>query len=403
MALTDRKIQSIKPNGKRQKIADSDGLFLYVSPVGAKSWVFRYRFAGKQKDYTIGKYPQIPLSSYVHKELGEIKGARPLKDDLKLALSQGIDIALRKKRNTEKALKQDLKSVCILWAGKRSKEISEKSVQTSLSRLEKYVFPSLGGAYLSDITSEDIYRALVGLESLGKLETIKRTRSVLAQVFEFARKLNICSGNPAKDMVGVFASPKPKHYATTLDPKRFGEMLRAFDSFQCSPELSTQLKLAPLLCVRPLELRSMKWVDIDFEKAQWSFVSSKKNKPLIVPLAKQVIKIIQDIRPLTGDSDFVMPTPRSKKKPFSANAVLTSYRSMGFTGDELTQHGLRATFETLLMENLGYPKHIIELQLSHDQKDPNGGAYDRTSFMSERVKMMQAWADFSEQLKKGGE
>ena len=248
-----------------------------------------------------------------------------------------------------KILDQDLRSVSNLWAEKRSKEISEMSVQTSLTRLEKYVFPALGAINLTDIVSQDIYKTLVALEPLGKLETIKRTRSVLSQVFEFARKLNICKENPAKDMIGVFASPTIKHHATTLDTKRFGEMLRAFDAFRCSPELSTQLKLAPLICVRPVELRSMKWRDIDFEKNEWSFTSSKKNKVLIVPLAKQVIKIIREIMPLTGDSDFVMPSPRSKKKTLSNNAVLTSYRSMGINGEELTQHGLRATFETLLM------------------------------------------------------
>lgn len=251
---------------------------------------------------------------------------------------------------------------------------------------------------IDQIKSKDLLPPLKAMESLERLEACKRARSSISQIFDWAISHGYCEYNPVQPIRKAFVVPKRKNMAAELNPKKIGEYLRAFENYGGSLEVKTQILLMPHLAVRSGELRKMKWSEIDFEKKEWRFLSTKRNVEMVVPLSRQVLNWIEVLKPLTEFTDYVMPSPNKRGQPLSNNAVLKAYRDMGITTQALTPHGWRATFKTLLREELGYSEEVTEMQLGHKVKSPNGTAYNRTQFLEVRREMMQDWSNYLQEL-----
>jgi len=203
------------------------------------------------------------------------------------------------------------------------------------------------------------------------------------------------------------ASAASAHFAAITDPKKVGDLLRALHSYEGSPTVKCALRLAPLVFVRPGELRSAQWADIDLEAGEWRYAVGKTKKSgvaeHIVPLSRQAVAILRELQPLTGSGHYVFPGARSPKRPMSDNAILAALRRMEIGREEMSGHGFRAMARTILDEVLHFPPHLIEHQLAHAVRDPLGRAYNRTAHLPERHTMMQTWADYLDKLKAGAE
>ena len=218
-------------------------------------------------------------------------------------------------------------------------------------------------------------------------------------VFRYAIATARATYNPAADLAGALQAPKKQHFASVTDPDKVGDLLRAIHAYQGSPTVMAALKLAPLVFVRPGELRTAQWAHIDLDAAEWRFTASKTGTPHIVPLSTQAVAILTELQPFTQRSDYVFPSIRSAKRPMSENTVNVALKAMGFDGETMTGHGFRAMARTILDEVLGYRPDFIEHQLAHAVRDPNGRAYNRTAHLPERKKMMQGWSDYLENLR----
>jgi integrase len=231
------------------------------------------------------------------------------------------------------------------------------------------------------------------------VETAHRVLNICSQVMRYAIASGRIANDPTSSLRDALATPKVRHFAAVTDPKRLGELLTMMDGYAGTLQVRAALRLAPLLFVRPGELRKARWADISFEKAEWAFTSTKMNIPLIVPLATQAIAALKELHPLTGSGVYVFPSARSITRPMSNVAVLAALRRLGIGKEEMCGHGFRASARTIMDEILGIRPEIIEHQLSHTVRDPLGRAYTRTQFLPERRAMMQQWADYLDQIK----
>jgi integrase len=394
MPMTDTKARNAKPKDKQYKIFDGDGLFLLISPSGGKWWRFKYRFEGKEKLLSLGTYPEVGLAK-----------ARDRREKARRLVADGIDPS--QERQAQKAAKADaentFEAVAREWHLKFTPSWSPKHADTIISRLENNVFPWIGTRPIFEIGAPEILMVLRRIESRGALETAHRVRSICGQVFRFAIATGRAERDHTADLRGALPPAKPKHLAAITDPDRVGGLLRAIDGYEGSFVTKCALRLAPLLFVRPGELRQMEWAEIDLEAAEWSIPAEKMKtgQPHLVPLARQAVVILKELQPLTGDGRYAFPSARTTKRPMSNNAVLGALRRMGFEKSETTGHGLRATARTLLDEVLHFPVEYIEHQLAHAVKDPLGRAYNRTKHIEERRQMMQHWANYLDGLKAG--
>jgi integrase len=265
------------------------------------------------------------------------------------------------------------------------------------------VFPWLGDRPIADITPKEILPVIRRIEDRGALETAHRSLRYCSQVFRYGVAIGKVTADPCRDLRGALPPIRVKHRAAITEPVKVGELLRAIDGYDGTMIVKSAMKLAPLVFVRPGELRQAEWKDIDLDKAEWRYTISKTNTPHIVPLSRQAIKMLKEIQPVTGKGKYVFPSARSAKRPMSDNAILAAFRRMGYEKDEMSGHGFRAMARTILDEVLGFRPDFIEHQLAHAVRDPNGRAYNRTSHLVERKKMMQIWADYLDKLKKGAE
>ena len=274
-----------------------------------------------------------------------------------------------------------------------------------LRRLELNVFPWIGTNPIIDIKAPDLLMVLRRIESRGALETAHRVKIICGQVFRYGVATGRAERDPAADLRGALPPTQPKHLSAITDPKKVAGLLRAIDGYEGSFVTKCALKLAPLLFVRPGELRKAEWTEIDCDAAEWNIPAEKmKNRqPHLVPLACQAVEILREIQPLTGAGRYVFPSARTPHRPMSNNAVLAALRRMGFEKHEMSGHGFRAMARTILDEVLQVRVDFIEHQLAHAVRDPNGRAYNRTAFLPERRKMMQTWADYLDGLKAGAE
>jgi integrase len=272
-----------------------------------------------------------------------------------------------------------------------------------MSRLERDLFPWIGKRPIAAIKAPELLAVLRRVESRGALESAHRIRTICGQVFRYAVATGRAERDPAADLKGALPQPAEKHMAAITEPKKVAELLRAIDSYQGSFVVKYALQLAPLVFVRPGELRHAEWAEIDFENAQWNIPAGKMKmkEPHLVPLSRQAIEILTELKELTGASRYIFPSGRSFDRPMSNNAILAALRRMGYTKDEMSAHGFRAMARTMLDEILQIRPDFIEHQLAHAVRDPNGRAYNRTAHLNERIKMMQIWADYLDGLRVG--
>lgn len=391
MALNHTKIINVKPKDKAYKLADEKGLFLYVTPKGGMYWRMKYRFAGKEKLLALGVYPDVSLAK-----------ARDKRDDARKLLADDIDPGEHRKIMKQVESDRSANSFEFItreWFVKYSSNWVKSHSDKIIQRFERDIFPWIGNKPITDVTPPVLLSVIRRIEERGALETAHRALSNCGQVFRYAIATGRAERDSSQDLKGALPPVKTKHFAAQTDPKRFGELLRIFEHYEGSLVVRCALRLAPLVFVRPGELRHAKWADIDFEAAQWSYIVSKTETPHIVPLATQAVSILKDLHPLTGNGIFVFPSARSTERPMSDNAILAALRRLGITKEEATGHGFRATARTLLDEVLKARPDIIEHQLAHAVRDPNGRAYNRTAHLADRKKMMQDWADYLDELK----
>ncbi len=388
MPLSDTAIRKAKPTDKTQRLFDGGGLYLEITPAGGKLWRQKYRFGGKEKRLAHGTYPEVSLAE-----------ARERRDDARKLLAAGTDPGEHKK--AEKLAGEDraansFEAVAREWFGKFAPNWAASHAGKIMGRLENDLFPWIGSRPVAEIKAPELLRCLRRIESRGALETAHRVLQNAGQVFRYAIATGRADRDPSTDLRGALAPWKPQHYPAPTDPKAVGELLRAIDGYTGGNVVKAMLRLAPLVFVRPGELRQAEWAEIDLEAAEWNIPAHKMKmrEPHMVPLSRQAIEILTDLQPLTGNRAHVFPGGHDPRKPMSEAALNAALRRMGYDKTTMTAHGFRAIARTLLDEELGFRPDYIEHQLAHAVRDPNGRAYNRTAHLAARRKMMQAWADY---------
>jgi len=388
MPLTDTAIRKAKPADKLQRLFDGGGLYLEITPAGGKLWRQKYRFAGKEKRLAHGTYPEVTLAE-----------ARARREAARKLLANGTDPGEQKKADKaagEERAANSFEAVAREWHGKFSKNWADSHASKIMGRMENDLFPWIGSRPVAEVKAPDLLRCLRRIESRGALETAHRVLQNSGQVFRYAIATGRADRDPSSDLRGALAPWKPQHYPAPTDPAAVGELMRAIEGYTGGNVVKAMLRMAPLVFVRPGELRQAEWAEINLDTAEWNIPAHKMKmrEPHMVPLSRQVIEILTDLQPLTGNRVHVFPGGHDPRKPMSENALNAALRRMGYDKATLTAHGFRAIARTLLDEELKFRPDYIEHQLAHAVRDPNGRAYNRTAHLAERRKMMQAWADY---------
>jgi integrase len=394
--LTNSEIKNRKPKGKSFKLSDGQGLHLLVVPTGGRLWRLAYRFGGKQKTLALGAYPDVPL-----------KDAREARDEARKLLAAGVDPGETKR--AQKAAQQERAShtfaaVAGKWLEKWETEVTASTARAQRERLAKHVMPTLGPLPIADIDAQRILAALKPLEERGTGDTLRKARTAISMIVRFAIQHGWAKVDSVPSLRGAFKAAPVKHMPAIVAPVRLGQLLRDIDGYHGSPAVTSALKLLPLMFCRPGELRAAKWSDINLDKAEWRYVASKTGTEHLVPLAAQAVAVLRDLYSITGQDrhGFVFPGVRPGRQ-LSDAALNRALQTLGYdTKTEVTGHGFRATARTLLAEELNFPPEVIEHQLGHRVPDALGNAYNRTKFLDQRRTMMQAWADYLDELKAGG-
>jgi len=397
MALSDTTIKNTKPAAKPFKLSDEKGMFLLINPSGSKLWRLKYRWEGKEKLLALGAYPDVSL-----------KAARTKRDELRAQLAAGIDPGAVRK--AEKLATADtFEAIAREWHATHAAKWSTGHASDILARMEKNLFPWLGERPLIELKAPEILAVLRRTEARGAPIPAQRALQYVGQIFRFAIATGRAERDTSADLRGALTTVKVKNRASIIDgandnkvrENRVGELLRTLHGYEGTFTVVCALRLAPLVFVRPGELRQAQWCDIDLEAAQWRYHVSKTDIQHIVPLSRQALAILHEIQPLTGRTRYVFPSARSNDRPMSDNALLAAMRRMNIPKEEMTGHGWRAVFRTLGDEVLGFRVEHMEHQLAHAVKDANGTAYNRTAHISERTRMMQAWSDYLDGLREG--
>jgi integrase len=405
MALTDVKVRNTKPGEKQIKLFDGDGLFLLVSPSGGKWWRFKYRFGGKEKLLALGTYPEISLAD-----------ARQRREDARKLIANGVDpsdVKKAQKASIISTTENSFEVIARAWHAKNVERWAPSHAKTTLERLQKNLFPWLGAKPVSEIKLSDIKPVLHRIEERAP-ESARRMYVALNMIFRFCVASEYLDRNPLEGLKPkdiMLREPIETHFPALTRPQELAPLLRTIDNFKGSFIVKSALQLAPLVFVRPGELRHAEWKEIDFEAAEWNIPVEKmklstreKNRRKgdfhCVPLSKQAIEILKAIQPLTGRSPFIFTGARSYHRPMSEAALTAAIHRMGYQG-EMTWHGFRAVARTMLDEVLQFRPDVIEHQLAHAVRDALGRAYNRTTHLAERRKMMQTWADYLDKLRAG--
>jgi integrase len=392
--LSEVKVRTAKPQNKDYKLFDGAGLFLLITPSGGKLWHFKYRFDKKEKKLALGAYPEISLLD-----------ARKRRDEARSQIAHGIDpSAIRKAQKQAKTESTEtFEIIAREWHDRYTPTWKPRHAEGLITRLQRDVFPYIGARPIKDIKAPELLVVLRRIESRGALETAHRARSICGQIFRYAVATGRTEREPAADLRGALPPVKTINRAAITEPAKVAELLRAIDGYQGGFVVQCALRFAPLVFVRPGELRHAEWSEIDFENAEWNIPAGKMKmkEAHLVPLSKQAIEILTELKKLTGESRYVFPSGRSFDRAMSDNAILAALRRMGYDKDEMSGHGFRAMARTILDEVLQVRPDFIEHQLAHAVRDPNGRAYNRTAHLTERKKMMQTWADYLDGLKAG--
>lgn len=393
MPLTDVAIRTRAPSDKPVKLSDGGGLYLLLNPNGAKYWRWKYRWLGKEKLLALGVYPDTPL-----------RAARTKRDEARQLLASGIDPSAHRRATRTASLDAVSNSLEVVgreWFARQAPTWAPSHSANILLRLENDVFPWIGKRPISEITAQELLTTLNRVVDRGAIESAHRILQNCGQIFRYGIATGRSEKNVAENLRGALPPVREKHLAAITDLGKVGGLLRAIDAYSGSFVTKSALRLAPLLFVRPGELRQAEWSEIDLDSGEWNIPAEKMKTrlPHLVPLATQSLSILGELYPLTSRSRFVFPSTRSPKRPMSNNAVLSALRRMGFDKDEMSGHGFRAMARTILDETLKIRPDFIEHQLAHNVRDPNGRAYNRTAHLGERKAMMQTWADYLDSLK----
>lgn len=391
--LTDTKLRALRPRATVYRVADGQGLCVEVRPTGARLWRYRYRYAGKASMIALGEYPAVTLTD-----------ARQRHGEARKVLAAGADPAMhaRAKRAAQmQRAANTFAAVAHEWMVPRARKLTPGTVKRERRIVEKDLLPWIGSAAVADVSAPMLLSALRRIVDRGAVETAHRARSMAASIFRYAIATGHTERNPADALTAALPAPTVQHFASITEPPAVADLLRALASYSGHPATMAALKLAPLVFVRPGELRQARWADIDLDAGAWQFIASKTKTPHLVPLSVQAVAILRDLHPLTGQGEFVFPSVRSMRRPMSENTITAALRAMGFDGGTMTAHGFRAMARTILDERLGFRPDYIEHQLAHAVRDPLGRAYNRTAHLAERRKMMQAWADYLDSLRDG--
>jgi integrase len=391
--LTDKAIKNAKPSNKRVRLFDERALYLELSPKGGKWWRLKYRFDGKEKRLSLGVYPDVSL-----------KAARDRRDAARKLLSDGIDPAAHRVAVSQARAEGAANSFEVVareWHAKFSPGWADSHAVRVERVLERDIYPWIGGRPIAEVTPPELLSVIQRIEGRGALETAHRALGNCSQVFRYAVATGRVKSDPSRDLRGALPPVKGTHLAATTEPKRLAEILRAMDGYQGTFPVICAMRLAPLVFVRPGELRHAEWKDIDLKAAEWRYRVTKTDVDHIVPLSRQAVEILRELQPLTGQGRYVFPGARSSSRPMSDNAILAAMRRLDIGKEEMSGHGFRAVARTILDEVLGVRPDFIEHQLAHAVRDPNGRAYNRTAHLAERRAMMQRWSDYLDELKAG--
>jgi integrase len=403
--LSDTTIRTIKPSSKDIRLFDNNGLYLIVKPNNSKWWRLDYSINRKRKTLSLGTYPLTSLADARRKAL-----------ELKKLVAEGIDPSEIRKENKKETVQLQLnderinnglspidsfKYVADEWFHKRMQRMTDGYKFRVYSQLTRDVFPHIGNTSISKISSQELLKIILEIERRGAIESAHRTLRTCGQVFRYGT----VTGRPCSDITsslkGALTSVKNGHFSAVTDLKTLKQLLTSIETFNGSKVVYSALKIAPHVFVRPGELRTAKWSDIDFNTKEWRYLVTKTNTQHIVPLSNQVISVLESLKTYTGSGCYVFPSLRTPNgsRPMSDVALLAALRRLGYGKDEITVHGFRATARTLLDEVLKYRPDYIEHQLAHNVRDPLGRAYNRTTHLEERKKMMQEWSDFLDKVR----
>ncbi len=418
--LTDKAIKSelkaaIKAS-KPKRISDGGGLYLEARPTGAGWWRLRYWSGGKEGMLSLGTYPDVPL-----------KLARARRDEARSALAAGTDPSEQRKADkVAQAFKAEAARLAAAgmpgpgtfehaareWHARIAPSWSPAHAGKVLALLANDLFPYIGARPLAELTAPELLTHARRVEARGAVETAYRALKTAGAVFRHGVQRGYCGSDPTRDLKGAVVLPVAQHRAAVTDPAKLGELLRAIDAYQGTPVVRAALALAPLVFLRPGELRKAEWAEFDLDGETWTIPAARMKGRLkakltgpahVVPLAPQAVAILRDLHPLTGKGRYVFPNPLTPERPLSDNGVLSALRRMGVPKDEMTGHGFRATARTLLVERLGVDESVVEAQLAHAVGDALGRAYNRTRFVAQRRDMMTKWADYLDTLCNGAQ
>lgn len=397
MALTDVTVRTAKPRDRDYKLADAGGLYLLVTPAGGKLWRFKFRVHGIERKLSLGKYPHVSLSD-----------ARKARDLARKAVECGDDPAATKRREkaaAKMAAATRFDDVAREYIDKKAREGLAPATLKKLEWAREWLRPVIGRRPVDQVEAHELLAILKKLEGRGNLETARRIRAFASRVFRYAVVTARAKADPASLLLGAVAAPRPQHLAAILDPTRVGDLLRASAAYGGSLFTRLALLLSPHVFVRPGELRNAEWSEFDLEGAVWRIPAArmKKRREHVVPLSRQAIALLEELRGLSGDGRFVFPAQGKPGRTLSENTVTAAMRRMGFGKEEMTAHGYRAMASTLLNESGKWHPDAIERALSHRDADQVRAAYHRGAHWQERVAMAQWWSDHLDALRKGAD
>ena len=388
--LSEARIRAAKPRDRPYKLFDTLGLYLKVEPGGGRLWRFRYRAVGVEKLLSIGSYPEVPL-----------KRARAKRDEARRLLADGVDPSVQRK--AEKSARADtFAAISLEWLELQRKRFAPATIEKAEWTFNHLLNPYIGTRPVREIGPLELLDVFRRFEARGKHETAHRTKQRCSQIFRYAIATGRATRDPTADLRGALAPIVVKNHAAITEPAKIGELLRAIDGYRGQPATEAAFKLAPLVFVRPGELRRAEWTEFDLDGREWRIPAArmKMREQHIVPLATQSVAILRELQPVTGRGRYVFPSPRSSDRPMSENAITAALRRMGYTGQEMTWHGFRSIASTCLNEQ-GWQPDLIELQLAHAERNEVRAAYNKAQRLAERRTMMQAWADYLDGLREG--
>lgn len=389
------------PDKKRVRLTDGQGLYLEVAPTGSKRWFWKYYPAGRESRLALGRYPEITL-----------RAARLLRDEHRLAYKAGADPLQARKISKLRVLRPAAASFSEIareYHATKAPGWSATYAERWMRQLEKDVMPYIGGMDLRDITAPILLDTLRRIERRGVTELAHSIRQACGQVMRYGVQTGRCDRNPAPDLHGALCPVRTKHMGALLEPAAVAQLLRDIEAYTGQPSTRAALQLSALLFQRPGNIRAMEWAHLDLTAALWTIPAAdmkrqqhqKANgRPHFVPLCHQAVDILRELHTLTSAGRYVFPAIHTPKRCMSENTVRLALRRMGYTNDDMTAHGFRATARTLIAEHLGgvHPD-VVEAQLAHVKSGPLGSAYDRAEFMAQRRELMQRWGDYLDRLR----